>query len=211
MPIHKMKKFLFAFVIFAIAFVILLVSIFDSSAITYTFTNTPPQPFGETKDSKVNYVLPYAGRVLPDSPFWGLKALRDKIWFGVTTSPLRRAQIALLFADKRLVMVEELFRKGKPDYAMATLLKGERYLPIAMEEEKIARGRGIDTDEFLVTLATAALKHKEISGYLVELAPENVKPLIISNETYADKAYEDAKNALNSRGLTAPKNPFDGD
>lgn len=207
----RMKKNILAFGIFIVAFVILFISIFDSSSITYSFANTPPQPFSESKESKINYILPYAGRVMPDSPLWGLKALRDKVWFGITTSPLRRAQLALLFADKRLVMAEAMFKKGEPEVAMLTYLKGERYLPIAFEQEKIARSRGLNTDAFLQRLALASLKHKEVSEYLVEIAPENVKPMIISTEVYAENTYEDAKNALISRGLTPPNNPFIGD
>ncbi len=206
-----MKRFLFAFGVFAVAFLILLISIFDSSAITYSLSQVPPQPFEGSGESKVDYIFPYAGNVLPDSPLWGLKALRDKIWLGMTTSPLRRAQLALLFADKRIVMAENLFRKGEHDIAMSTFLKGERYLPIAVEEEKIARNRGINTDAFLEKLATSALKHKEVAEYLIQLAPDNVGPLIISMEVYADNAYEAARNALISRGLPVPKNPFDRD
>lgn len=205
-----MKKTIFTFILFATAFIILFISIFDASSITYSFANTPPQPFSESKEYKIAYILPYAGRVLPDSPLWGLKALRDKVWYGVTTSPLRRAQLALLFADKRIVMAETLFKKGEPETAMLTYLKGERYLPMAFEQEKIARSRGFATDEFLQKLATASLKHIEISDYLVELAPENVKPMIISNKVYAENTYEDTKNALISRGIEPPNNPFVG-
>lgn len=204
-----MKKYILAVCIFVIAFIVLLVSVFYSSAITYPVSDTSPQTNLEPGELAVNYPLPYAGKVLPDSPLWPLKALRDKIWFGITTSHIRRAQLALLFSDKRLVMSQKLFEKGKPEIAMSTFTKAEKYLPIAVEEELIARGQGINTDDFLIQLATAALKHKEVTEDLIYLAPENARPYIISTKTYADDTYEMARNALNSRGIPAPKNPFE--
>lgn len=206
-----MKKALIVLGVLSVAFAILLISIFNSSSVTYSVSPMSPQTFPGIENPKINYPFPYAGNILPDSPFWGLKALRDKIWYAVTPSPLRRAQLNLLFADKRIVMTEKLFEKGKPEIAMSTFLKGERYLPIAMEQEKIARERGMDTGEFLIKLATAALKHREVADYLIQLAPENAGPIITANEVYANKTYEDAKNALNSKDIPAPKNPFVGD
>ncbi len=204
-----MKKYILALGVFAIAFVVLLISIFYSSAIIYPVSDTLPQTNPESGEPTINYTLPYAGKVLPDSPLWPLKALRDKVWFGITTSHIRRAQLALLFADKRLVMSQKLFEKGRPEIATSTFTKAEKYLPIAVEEESIARSQGINTDDFLVQLATAALKHKEVAEDLIYLAPENARPFIISTGTCADNAYEMARNALNSRGIPAPKNPFE--
>lgn len=206
-----LKKVLLIFVVFSIAFVILLVSIFDSSTITYPVSHTPPQVTNGPMESKVNYNLPYAGKVLPDSPLWKLKALRDRVWFEITTSHIRKAQLALLFADKRLVMAKILFEKGEPAIAVSTFTKGEKYLPIAVREEKIARSQGVNTDDFLLQLATAALKHKEVAEGLIELAPEDARPLIISTEVYAEDTYKAARDALYSRALPVPKNPFDRD
>lgn len=204
-----MKKYILALGVFAIAFIILMVSIFYSSAITYPVSDAPAQANFESGEPTVNYPLPYAGKVLPDSPLWPLKALRDRVWFTVTTSHIRKAQLALLFADKRLVMSQDLFEKGKPEIALSTFTKAEKYLPIAVEEESIARSQGINTDDFLVQLATAALKHKEIAEDLIYLAPDSARPFIISTQTCTDHAYEMARNALNSRGIPVPKNPFE--
>jgi len=206
-----LKKILFVLGIFTIAFVVLLISIFDSSAINYSVTKSPSQPSFENNTPNINYTLPYMGRVLPDSPFWGLKALRDKIWFGITTSHLRRAELALLFSDKRLLMSKKLFEEGKTDVAVSTFTKGEKYLAIAVSEEVLASKNGMDTGNFLNKLALAALKHKEVGEDLIQLAPEEAKPLIVKTKVYARDAYEAARNALNSKGLPVPKDPFDGD
>jgi len=49
----------------------------------------------------------------------------------------------------------------------------------------------------------------ECNNYpLIEHIASFGKPMIISTEVYAENTYEDAKNALISRGLTPPNNPF---
>ena len=206
-----MKKIILVVGICALAFVILFISIFDSSSITYSLSKAPNQPIDGPNVPEISYTLPYTGRVLPDSPFWGLKALRDKVWFGITSSHLRRAQLALLFADKRIVMSVKLFEKGEPEIAVSTYTKGEKYLAIAVDEELLARTAGMDTSSFLERLATSALKHKQISEDLMRLAPEDARPLIAKTENYAEDAFEAARNALNSKGLPVPNNPFDGE
>lgn len=207
------KKILIGLAVFVVSFTVLLISIFDSTSITYPVSHTPPNPkeVNSPKAVVINYTLPYTGKVLPDSPFWKLKALRDKIWFGITASHIRRAQIALLFADKRLAMAQQLFERGEFDIGLATFTKAEKYLPVAADEEKKARNSGVDTGSFLVQLATATLKHLEISEDLIYLAPENAKPVIIENEKYANNIYKDTEGVLNAKALPVPKNPFDRD
>lgn len=194
---------------FAVALVILLISIFNSSEIKYPVSKTHPQTAGEAKEVKIDYNLPHAGNILPDSPFWKLKALRDRIWLGVTTSHTRKAQLALLFADKRLVMTKILFEKGKADIALSTFTKGEKYFLLAIEEEKKARFKGMETGEFLQQLATSALKHREVAENLEDLAPEDAKPILIRTEIYAEDTYRTARDVLYSKGIEPPKNPFD--
>jgi len=159
----------------------------------------------------INYTFQYAGGILPDNPLWGLKALRDKIWYVLTLSPLKKAELALLFSDKRLIYAQTLFEEGKPDIAMSTLTKGEKYLEVAVNDETLAGTQGYDTRAFLNKLATASLKHREMIENMLPLIPENGRPLAIKTENYAKNSYKAARDGLNSKGLPVPINPFDGD
>ncbi len=205
------KKILLILAVVLFALAILFVSIFNSSAIKYPSSQLKEQNLDCLDIPKVDYILPYAGKILPDSPLWKLKALRDRIWFGVTASQIRRAELALLFSDKRLVMSQILYEKGEYDIAISTFTKAEKYLIIAAEEEKKAREQGLNTDDFLIKFANSALKHKEIAEGLINFVPEDVKPFISKTEIYADEAYNFAKDALYSRGIVPPKNPFNGE
>lgn len=206
-----LKKALLVAGVLIFAFSIFFVSIFNSSAIKYPSSQLAEQRINCGEIPKVDYVLPYTGKILPDSPLWKIKALRDRVWFDVTASPLRRAELALLFADKRLVMSQMLFDKEQYDVAVSTYTKAEKYLLVAVGEEKKARNRGINTDSFLIKLEMASLKHTEIAEGWKSYLPEDIKPFISKTQIYAENSYKEAINALYSRGLPVLKDPFNRD
>jgi hypothetical protein len=206
------KKILLVCGIFAFAFAILSVSILESSGVSYIFTAPIPESsvLGEGIPD-INYRFPFKGGILPDNPLWVFKAARDRVWYLITPSPLKRAELALLFSDKRLVSTQTLLENKKPNVAISTLTKGEKYLEVAVAQEILARSEGYDTSAFLNKLATASLKHREVIESLIPLVPEDGKPSVIKAEDYAKNSYKAARDGLNSRGLTVPINPFSGD
>jgi hypothetical protein len=192
------------------AFGILFTSILRTASVKYEFSvpAVGGAVLGE-ETIQIDYFLAYPGRILPDSFLWPLKALRDRIWLAITTNSSRRAELRLLFADKRVAMSKILFEKGKPEVGFSTLTKAEKYLEQAVIQEKENREKGVDTSEFLTRLAKASLKHVQVMEEILAIAPEDAKPGIIATEDYAKRAYEDAKNGLLEAGLSVPENPFD--
>ena len=193
------------------AFGVLFVSVFRTASVVYDFNPLNPEEtttvLGDSA-SQVDYYLPYPGKVLPDSPLWPLKAVRDKLWLLTNNNPSREAELNLLFADKRLGSAEILFEKGKPEIGLSTLTKAEKYLEAADNLEKKNRELGIDTDDFLVRIAKASLKHYEVATLILTVAPETAKPTIIKSQDYSKKVYENAKTTLLGRGRIPPENPF---
>src|SRR3990172_3897569 len=107
-----------------IATAILVFSIFHSASVRYTFGQSPtPTPRVEEANLEIDYPLPYPGRVLPDHLLWPVKVVRDRLWLAMTTNPLKKAEISLLLANKRLASAQALFDKEKPDLAISTLTK----------------------------------------------------------------------------------------
>lgn len=197
-----------------LAFVILSISVLRSSAIrpsidVYSATPKPVLNIDtQDKTIEIMYVMPFCGRILPDSPFWPLKALRDKLWLTVTTNPMRKAELSLLFADKRLMSAYELFKLNKPQLALTTLTKAEKYLETGSVTERNERGRGLDTKSFLYTLATASLKHREIIENMLNIVPDDIKPEVIKAEDYSKNVYKECRDVLQSQGVSTPENPF---
>jgi len=195
----------------AFAFFILFVSIFRTASVKYDFNPHNPDEvntvLGEST-SQVEYFLPYPGKVLPDSPFWPAKAMRDKLWLVANTSATREAELKLLFADKRLGSAVVLFDKGKEDLAFSTLTKAEKYLEEAMNLELENRKIGIDTSDFLHKLALSSLKHYEVTEYLLGRVSDEMDPEIINMQQYSMRVYEHSRNSLLEINHTPPENPF---
>ena len=205
------RKLLLSFSVITFAFGVLFTSIMRTAAIKYEFgqsSDLGAKVLGEM-DVNIDYFLAYPGKVLPDHPLWPVKVIRDKIWFLMTTNPSKKAEMKLLFADKRLVSSKELFEKDKPELAFSTLTKAEKYLEEASAQETQNRKNGLETVEFLKRLSFASLKHAQVIEEILAMAPEDAKPQIIQIENYAKNVFETSRNALLEKGETPPENPFD--
>ena len=207
------RKFLYGLPAFGLAFAILVISLLKSATVRYAFGAATPTPSAsvETKSFQVDYFLPYPGKILPDSPLWSLKAVRDFLWYRLTVDPLKRAEIALLFSDKRIGASQTLFENKNSDLGVTTLTKSEKYLETAFQNEEEARKRGVDTSSFLIKYSLASLKHRQVIDQILEMAPEGARPSIIKTQDYSKNAYKFSRDVLNSKGVPVPKSPFGGD
>ncbi|HEX6977239.1 MAG TPA: DUF5667 domain-containing protein [Patescibacteria group bacterium] len=192
-----------------IAVAVLLTSVVKASAIEYNFTQKPsPAPTTNIPTVGVVYNVAYPGIILPDSPLWPLKVLRDRIWLSFTFNPVKKSELYLLLADKRLASAQVLYQKGKSELATSVLTKAEKYLEASVGEEKIAKEQGLDTSNLLHKLSLCSLKHREVIDQLVLYAPEDAKPRIVETGNYPKRAYDEVKVRLSQIGVLAPKNPF---
>jgi hypothetical protein len=209
-----LRKYLYGVVAFVLAFVILSVSVLRSVIVSpaYGFSASPlPLTIAPTLMSEIDYPLPFPGKILPDSALWYVKAICDRIQYVITSDALKKADLALLYSDKRLGASLTLFENKKPDLAVSVLTKGEKYLEMASSNEEAARKAGIDTHEFLIKMATASLRHRQIiEEKVLPLTPEDLKPDVVKAEDHAKNAYKSCRDGLNSKGLTCPKDPFNG-
>lgn len=151
----------------------------------------------------VDYYLPYPG-ILPDHFLWPFKALRDRVWLFLTRDPGKRAELLLLFADKRIGMAEALIRGGKAELGVGTATKAEKYLEKAFLQQERAEQAGVDTGDFLERLAKASLKHREILEELMSVVPEDARPVINETLDYPKRVYEKSAHGLNERGRPVP-------
>ena len=128
--------------------VVLFVSVYSARAV-------------EPVTVKVEYYLPYPG-VLPDSPLYKLKALRDKLQLILTFDEARKIEKDLLFADKRIGAAQVLVEGGKVSLGVTTATKAEKYLESAVTRALKLSAGGRDVKSLLLTLTKAAAKHQEV-------------------------------------------------
>lgn len=107
---------------------------------------------------KNDYYLPYPG-VLPDSPLYKLKALRDIVTLWLTFNPEKKAEKELAYADKRLNAAIALVEGGKASLGVSTATKGEKYLEQSVSGAVALHDQGQDDKSLLLTLAKATDKH----------------------------------------------------
>lgn len=110
---------------------------------------------------QVQYTLPYPG-ILPDSPLYFIKALRDNLIGFFVSDGVKKADYDLLMADKRLVSAKALLSEGKSDLALTTLSKSGNYFDLAIQQIASAKKQGQNAEPTISRLITASQKHQEI-------------------------------------------------
>lgn len=209
---QMLRRILYGTFVFVLAFAILTVSFLQSASVKYAFATPPatPSPSPFTKIDEIDYQLPYPGSILPNSVFWPLKALRDQVWLFLTTDSVKKSELSLLFADKRLAMSETLFKEGNAGLGFSTLTKAEKYLEEAASLEERARMDKKDTAALSEKISLSSLKHRQVIEQILMVAPEDAKPAIIKIESYSMDIYKLMLVGLNSMGIKPPNNPFNG-
>lgn len=114
----------------------------------------------------VEYNLPYPG-ILPDSPLYFLKVVRDNLLGFFIAEPLKKADYNLLMADKRLTSASALVDKKNYPLAITTLSKAGNYFDKAIQDAAKVKGEGKDASEILNKLWIASQKHQEIIYQMV--------------------------------------------
>jgi len=125
---------------------------------------------------QVSYELPYPG-LLPDSPLYFLRIIRDKTVDFLISDPLKKAEFDLLQADKRLNAGIYLFNKNKrkTSLALSTISKAENYFEQALGKMGEARIQGRNINEMERNLRNALKKHKQELEYFVKKVNVNFK------------------------------------
>ncbi len=150
-----------------------------------------------TQEAQANndYFLAYPG-LLPDHPLYSLKMVRDRIWLWLTNNPLKKAELLLLFADKRLGAAKALIEGNKVELGVSTITKGEKYLERAIAQGKMAAEKGENAQAFLEKLSQATLKHQEVLTELVNKVPESFKGSLEKAVSDTQKDYQQVQELL---------------
>jgi hypothetical protein len=139
-----------------------------------------PSPILEEKS--VDYELPYPG-ILPGSPFYTLKVIKDGINDLLISDPKRKSNFYLLQADKRLSASIILFENGQDELGSKTLSKSLDYLEKSLEKMEEAKKEQREVLDIFGKLANSTDKQieeiekirNEKNGNLSEKTAENYK------------------------------------
>ncbi|PJC27879.1 hypothetical protein CO054_03010 [Candidatus Shapirobacteria bacterium CG_4_9_14_0_2_um_filter_39_11] len=198
---EKLKNIFLVFAALVFALGILITSVVRTTALTtspnYKIAPVKATPTPtETVKKPVEYSLAYPGPILPGHILYPIKMVRDRIWLWLTVDPLKKAEVLLLFADKRLGAGKALIEAGKEELGASTLTKAGKYLESAVKQEKIAREKGKDTQALLERLSRASLKHEEVLLEIKGKVGETAKPVIESCLGYVRWAQQQVRQIL---------------
>ena len=162
----------------------------------------------EIDELQIDYYLAYPGTVLPGNHLWPLKAARDKIWLLLTTNITRKAELNLLFSDKRIGAARILFENKKSELGYATLTKAQKYFEEACRLENEARNGGADTSGLASNLLKASLKYRQVIDKILLISPDDAKPKIILIQNSLENFYVSSFQEYKNRGFFIPEDPF---
>ena len=178
-----------------ITIVIVSFIFFFSAVASLAQENSKENVMTSTSSSKktIEYALPYPG-LLPDSPLYILKAIRDRIIEVLISDPIKKANFELLAADKRLNEGVSLFNKGEKKYALAetTISKGENYFAKGIAEVERAKKQGIVTAGTSQRFHLASLKHREVIKSLISKSSGDINHRLLLD----DKRMEEFEKKL---------------
>jgi len=197
-----LKKILITFSVLFFAFFILSYSIFNASAQTLAakkpvlkFTVSPSVTPLPSPKPEIQYYLPYPG-ILPDHPLYPLKMVRDRIWLWLTTNSLRKVEVLLLFADKRLGAGKALIEGNKVSLGLTTIEKAEKYLERAVNQLEREKTKGPELGKLGEKLKTASQKHEEIIAELKENLTGDTKVALENLLVYPKTVLEKVQKIL---------------
>ncbi len=121
---------------------------------------------------KVEYNLPYPG-ILPDHPFFFVKELRDKILELTTRDTIKKAELYLLFSDKRIAMATLLAKSGKDKQAVTSVMQGEQYFGKIPQLVQTSKKQGVSASgDFIQRLKLSNDKHREVEENFLKDLPQ---------------------------------------
>ena len=119
-------------------------------------TSLTPSPVPEA----VQYQLPYPG-ILPGSPLYSIKMIRDRIIETLTSDPVKKANFYLLQADKRTASALMLYEKNEDKMAETTLTKAQKYLEKSLAKAQEAKNSGRDVGDIFARIKDSSTKQKQ--------------------------------------------------
>lgn len=152
---------------------LLIVFIITIPFVTY-FVLGASDSLVKAPQEKIAYNLPYPG-LLPDSPLYLTKIIRDRITDFLTRDNFKKAELYLLYSDKRAAMSLILASKGKNQLAIDTFVKGEKYFfKIPGLLKAVKKQGGQVPSNFFETLKLSNAKHKELIEELIKVLPQGL-------------------------------------
>ncbi|OGY49743.1 MAG: hypothetical protein A3B89_02320 [Candidatus Buchananbacteria bacterium RIFCSPHIGHO2_02_FULL_40_13] len=163
-----MRKFL----IFPIIVVLALTFLSVSAVLAQNSTSTDEATLDENVTAEdLDITDP---KILPDSPWYGLKKLWENIQEIFTFNPLENAKLQLQRANQRILEAQKLAEKTGNDEAFGRVIENYQRQIEKIEKrlDKLVQKRDAKVDKFIDKFAEYQIKHRKILEKLEEIKPD---------------------------------------
>jgi len=159
-----------------IILILLLVILTFSTPVLAQEPSDSPNP--STQD--IEYDLPYPG-LLPGSPLYPLKIVRDKIVEFFIGDTLKKSEFYLLQADKHLQASLLLSDSARYEDAEEMISKGENYLDMSYGKAVASEKEGKDAGDVLGRLRLSSIKHQQVIKSFLQSLPKNLHEKLLND------------------------------
>lgn len=149
--------------------------------------------------------LPKAG-LTPNSPFYFLDTIDEKISLFFTFDKVKKAQKAEKFSEEKLAEAKQMSDDNTTDKIDVALNKYDEYLNEAIDDANTAKDEGKNVDEVLATVSEAIQKHLVVLAEVYAKVPEQAKSAIQNAITNSSKGQENALKAISGEKKTEVQN-----
>jgi hypothetical protein len=139
--------------------------------------------------------LPRPG-IGPDSPFYFLDLLGEKLGMFFAFSAEAKTKKTLAYAEERLAEAKAMADKGKPEETGIAIEGYESYLIFAQEKVREAKEKGKKIEEISTKVAEATSKHFSVLEDVLAKVPEQAKPAITRAKEKSKTGHITALKAL---------------
>lgn len=134
--------------------------------------------------------------ITPDSPFYFLDLVGEKIGEFFAFSAEAKVKHALATAEERLAEAEAMADKGKDDLAATARERYQERLNAALAQAAQAKEQGKDMEEVMATVAEATFRHMAVLTERLEQVPEQAQEAIARAIEASSRGNEESLNAL---------------
>lgn len=139
--------------------------------------------------------MPEAG-MLPNSPFYFLETLSEKIGMLFTFGKIKEAERYLELAGERLAESKALADEGDTDQAEKTAEKYQEQIDEALTKTTEAKTEGENIDAVLEKIAGMTARHQTVLANVYEKVPEQAKEAIQKVMEKSARGHDEALSAV---------------
>jgi len=143
--------------------------------------------------------LPKPG-LTPDSLFYFLDILGEKIGMFFTFGAEKKAKKALKYAEEKMAEIKAMAEKNKIKALEKANQKYEEYLNLIREKGEEAYKKGIDVEKLAILVNEKTLKHLEILSNVYEKVPGQAQEGLEKAMEMSQKAFKETIRVLTQEG-----------